>query len=196
MKVKPSKASPKSRRVSDIEFVVVRSKHIAHRMVQELGGDQYATFHERVSSLAYLFSENHVKALHYVGRVRNTLVHQVDVDRLNDRRRFADTCELIDEAIDQAKIQLANRAAESVETKTENQCFIATAVYGSYNAPEVIILRQMRNQYMQPYWLGRVLIRCYYATSPPIANFIKASPRSISAAVKIPLDWLVKKLRS
>ena len=56
-------------------------------------------------------------------------------------------------------------------------CFIATAVYGSYNAPEVIILRKFRDNFLLNYFMGRIFITFYYKISPPIAykvkNFIK-----------------------
>ncbi len=52
-------------------------------------------------------------------------------------------------------------------------CFIATAVYGTYDAKEVVILRQFRDKYLLTNPLGRAFVKSYYEISPPIAEYIK-----------------------
>lgn len=49
-------------------------------------------------------------------------------------------------------------------------CYIATAVYGSYDCPEVWTLRRFRDNYLDEIVLGRVFIKLYYATSPTIVK--------------------------
>lgn len=51
-------------------------------------------------------------------------------------------------------------------------CLIATACYGSYSAPEVILLRNFRDEVLLKKLLGRAFVKLYYFVSPPVADFI------------------------
>jgi len=55
------------------------------------------------------------------------------------------------------------------------KCFITTAAFGSQAAPEVIIFRKFRNEFLLSNFLGQAVVKFYYAVSPPLANFIAGS---------------------
>jgi len=66
-------------------------------------------------------------------------------------------------------------SSTSTTSKTTNStsssgCFIATAVYGSEYANEVMILKDFRDNWLQKTRWGRTFIKVYYFVSPPIAN--------------------------
>lgn len=66
----------------------------------------------------------------------------------------------------------------------DKRCFIATAAYGSYQAPYVTLLREFRDDYLLPHAFGTALVNFYYAVSPPLAQFI-AQHESIKAMVRV-----------
>lgn len=51
-------------------------------------------------------------------------------------------------------------------------CFIATAVYNSYEAPEVLVLRKFRDDILLRSTIGQIFVKLYYTFSPPIAKFL------------------------
>lgn len=51
-------------------------------------------------------------------------------------------------------------------------CFIATAAYGSYLDPHVMVLRHFRDNVLLQSELGTAFVKFYYKHSPPIADFI------------------------
>ena len=63
-----------------------------------------------------------------------------------------------------------------VKKDSSGGCFIATAVYQSPIAPEVLIFRRYRDEVLCRSVPGRVGINLYYRLSPPLASFISRSP--------------------
>lgn len=57
--------------------------------------------------------------------------------------------------------------------KTDNStsgCFVATAVYGSYDCPEVWVLRRYRDKKLLNTILGRAFVKTYYFVSPKLVK--------------------------
>jgi YVTN family beta-propeller protein len=70
--------------------------------------------------------------------------------------------------------------------KSDGSCFIATAVYGSYDDAHVRILRTFRDRYLLPNAWGTVAVAVYYRYSPPVAAFIREHD-----SLRTPIRWLL-----
>jgi hypothetical protein len=51
-------------------------------------------------------------------------------------------------------------------------CFVATAAFGSYDHPVVKLLRDFRDEFLEPLPGGRSLISAYYAAGPTVAQVV------------------------
>ena len=67
---------------------------------------------------------------------------------------------------------IPNFIPSKIQEKKEG-CFIATAVYGDYDSPVVVELRQFRDVYLLPNKCGQIFIKYYYKISPFLAKIIR-----------------------
>jgi len=74
-------------------------------------------------------------------------------------------------------------------------CFLATAAWGSYMAPEVRTLRQFRDTFLMTNAPGRAFVRFYYRVSPGLADAISANP-VLRGATRIALAPIVVAARA
>ena len=74
-------------------------------------------------------------------------------------------------------------------------CFIATACYGNYDAPEVLVLRQFRDEKLLQSFFGKVFVKFYYSVSPFFATLI-SKPDTLKKSVRqYLLEPIVRKLQ-
>lgn len=70
------------------------------------------------------------------------------------------------------KISKYDSNYQAPETKTSSGgCYVATAVYGSYDCPQVWTLRRYRDDTLAKTWYGRAFIHTYYAISPTLVKW-------------------------
>lgn len=81
-----------------------------------------------------------------------------------------------------------------IHKKKKGACYIATTVYGSYDDPNVMVLRDFRDNVLQPNVFGRMFIKTYYKLSPPFANRLK-NWDSVNKLIKSILDAWVNHLK-
>ena len=106
---------------------------------------------------------------------------------------FCDECyeEGYDEGYETAR---RNSRRSSTSGSSSDGCYIATAVYGSYDCPEVWTLRRFRDEVLRASVLGRLFIRGYYAVSPELVRHLGSKPL-FQKPVKMALDSFVSHLK-
>ena len=73
-------------------------------------------------------------------------------------------------------------------------CYVATAVYGSYNCPQVWTLRRFRDNTLDETWYGRAFIKTYYAISPTLVKWF-GETNWFKKMWRKPLDKMVVSLQ-
>lgn len=83
---------------------------------------------------------------------------------------------------------------DKASRRASGQCFVATAVYQSPDAPEVQILRRWRDSELSRSLYGRLLIYVYYSVGRPLGYLVKKFPPLLNQT-KILLDRLVNRIK-
>ncbi len=90
-------------------------------------------------------------------------------------------------ALSSIKSQLANTGGGS-------GCYIATMAYGDYEHPQVIILRQFRDEVLDKSAFGKWFIKTYYYYSPKLVDKLKEK-KEINIAIRIILNQFIKLIK-
>jgi len=64
-------------------------------------------------------------------------------------------------------------------SKSNKRCYVATAVYGSYDCPQVWTLRRYRDTVLESSLAGRIFIRVYYALSPLAVKLLSKREKAV-----------------
>ena len=84
---------------------------------------------------------------------------------------------------------------DNTNTAQGGGCYVATAVYGSYDCPEVWTLRRFRDNVLAETWYGRLFIRLYYAISPTAVKLF-GDTQIFQDFFRARLDTLVSELQA
>ena len=87
-----------------------------------------------------------------------------------------------------------NETSASNNTSSSGGCYIATNVYGSYNCPQVWVLRRYRDDHLAPTWYGRAIIAVYYFISPSLVRWF-GNTKWFRKFWRTALDHLISRLK-
>lgn len=73
-------------------------------------------------------------------------------------------------------------------------CYIATMAYGDYDHPQVMILRQFRDEVLDKSALGKWFIKTYYHYSPKLVERLK-NKRTINSIIRKVLNQFIKLIK-
>jgi hypothetical protein len=88
----------------------------------------------------------------------------------------------------------SNTSSDASNSSDSGSCYVATMVYGSYDAPEVLVLRKFRDQVLQKSSFGRGFIRFYYQHSPKFVARTKHL-KLVNDCIRFHLSIFVKMLK-
>lgn len=77
------------------------------------------------------------------------------------------------QAIERARNLVHKNTAVEVKDKSKGECFVATAVFADRNHPEVVALRNWRDQELVGSCIGRLLVRIYCFIGPLAAPVVR-----------------------
>jgi hypothetical protein len=73
-------------------------------------------------------------------------------------------------------------------------CYIATMAYGDYDHPQVMILRQFRDEVLDKSTFGKWFIRTYYRYSPKLVEKLK-NQRTVNSIIRKALNQFIKLIK-
>lgn len=118
----------------------------------------------------------------------------VDVSGLQEIiNEYGDSVKKYDPSYETPSIAKISYSSSSVAAPSSSGCYVATAVYGSYDCPEVWTLRRYRDLVLDESWYGRLFISVYYAISPTFVKLFGNVHLFRSCGKRI-LDKFVNKL--
>lgn len=169
--------------ISDSSFVAIPKSEIS--TVGLMGRDGRASFLKSMSAIALLLGI--IIALVLVGGLIGLSVwaSAASTDSSNTSS---------DQSSDSGSGGSGSNSGSGTSNSGASGCYIATMVYGSYEAPEVWVLRRFRDNILQNSRGGRWFINWYYSWSP---GFVAKYARyrfihRVSGLALRPLVWLLK----
>lgn len=115
--------------------------------------------------------------------------------QFNETYIFQDGFATIDEPIRNASRSSSSGSRPTTSSSSNGGCYIATAVYGSYDCPEVWTLRRYRDNTLDRTLFGRLFIQLYYLVSPSMVKWFGRS-MWFKSILRKPLDRFVNHLLS
>ena len=90
-------------------------------------------------------------------------------------------------------IWVTNPFFGSTNKSKSSGCYIATMAYGSYEHPQVVILRKFRDDILLNYLLGKLFVKLYYFTSPKIVYLLR-NKILLNRIIRNILDKFIEKI--
>lgn len=163
-------------------------EHLLHLIIQKamfhLEDGELVVAYEVLEKALLIAEKESVKRSDYVLKIVNETIE--DLQQFGEHHWVQKFSNLKDE--------LTKSDDEVVKVATREGCYIATAVYGSYEHPQVWKLRRFRDTYLAKSKVGRVFICSYYRVSPPLAIRV-GKLGLLSTVVKRVLDYTIKLLK-
>jgi len=94
-----------------------------------------------------------------------------------------------------ANLHRAVRRRSSSSSSSSSGCYIATMAYGDYDHPQVMILRQFRDEVLDKSAFGKWFIKNYYHYSPKLVEKLK-NKKGINTIIRKTLNQFIKLIKA
>jgi len=142
---------------------------VQNKFVQEYLNNAFASFNTvyYLGSLLeiYFGDKKYACELAVTAWKSGVLMHNKVINLLVDIESNRNTIKTYED-----KIKKYDTSYNAPDLPAKSGCYIATAVYGSYDCPQVWTLRCYRDAVLTKTWYGKAFIQLYYATSPTIVR--------------------------
>lgn len=136
---------------------------------------------EDISDLSYIVPYLGDAAMWYMTEIYNAYAYSWSIDRMREYHNIYDSARslVIKTCVNNFHIDyipvynIHNKIHSDISSNNSSAndgCYIATAVYGSYDCPEVWTLRRFRDHKLALTKCGRSFIRFYYSISPTLVR--------------------------
>lgn len=144
---------------------------------------QIASLEALAESYSLIYDSDFERAENYAKQAQELGDTNVELQRIMENIREA-----------RSELQPYQGKSHPTSRSSGGACYIATAVYGSYDCPEVWTLRRYRDTYLSTFALGRLFIKIYYFLSPRLIRLCGKN-RLFICLWKRKLDKFVSRLR-
>lgn len=134
----------------------------------------------------WIVEKSKSKAEHYLSKLCD------EIERTGDRE-LAQVALVVKSELEKVdnESSIKKQAKEEKTSVSSEGCYIATAVYGDYDAPQVLTLRKFRDEVLLFHWWGKLFVKLYYSVSPYIAKRLH-NAKYFNSKVKALLDRVIK----
>lgn len=130
--------------------------------------------------------------------VRLLIVGDRDGSRIIYKSKVSNETDFLDKEKYPLMINLLNEVEviwfnliDTPAKKNDGGCFIATMAYGNYNHPQVMILREFRDNVLNKSFLGKRFIKTYYHYSPKLVEKLKDN-KDMNTTIRRILNQFIK----
>ncbi len=158
---------------SEVIATMLSASAVNHYQEHKKASVAYSECYDRIKAIESIYTslENSLKRYFPARRDRIVEVQKNKISYISSRGEFVNQSYLKTETGRLANEIKSKDSSYTQPAARKPGCYVATAVYGSYDCPQVWTLRRYRDNTLANTWYGRAFIRAYYAVSPTLVKW-------------------------
>ena len=167
----------------------------------EITGEEFSSFSDQVAQLVTAMAIKHANHYQYNSHNMNecrdllkSILHIEMTPKTNSHLKKNLAVIVRNVEIDggsKEEARIIRNLYRGGNNSSSGGCYIATMVYGDYEHPQVLVLREFRDNFLAQFLLGRLFIRFYYKFSPGWVKSLEHN-KMINKSIKKVLNTFIK----